>query len=120
VAPVYPESMVVISITPRSRTSGYFQATKLALKAVPTPAKPSKRMRIMIMSTTLAMTRSRLMAKSGPRNTLPMSLADLIAIWRQRHADRVTLRRLDDHMLADIGLSRADVEVEIAKPFWRT
>ena len=43
----------------------------------------------------------------------------LIATWRERHAWRLDMRRLDDHMLADIGLSRADAEVEIAKPFWR-
>jgi uncharacterized protein YjiS (DUF1127 family) len=46
-------------------------------------------------------------------------LFGLIATWRERHAWRVDMRRLDDHMLADIGLSRADAEAEIAKPFWR-
>lgn len=35
--------------------------------------------------------------------------------WRQRQA----LSRLDDHLLKDIGISRADVEQEITKPFWR-
>jgi uncharacterized protein YjiS (DUF1127 family) len=29
------------------------------------------------------------------------------------------LARLDDRMLKDIGLNRADVEREIGKPFWR-
>lgn len=35
--------------------------------------------------------------------------------WRQRQA----LMRLDDHLLKDIGLSRADVEAEVRKPFWK-
>lgn len=35
--------------------------------------------------------------------------------WRQRQA----LMRLDDHLLKDIGVSRADVDTEVRKPFWR-
>lgn len=35
--------------------------------------------------------------------------------WRQRQA----LMRLDDHLLKDIGVSRADVDAEVSKPFWR-
>ena len=35
--------------------------------------------------------------------------------WRQRQA----LLRLDDHLLKDIGITRADAEGEGAKPFWR-
>lgn len=35
--------------------------------------------------------------------------------WRQRQA----LMKLDDHLLKDIGLSRADVEKEVSKPIWR-
>ena len=48
-----------------------------------------------------------------------LSLQDIVSAWRERHESRRTLRRLDDHMLADIGMSRADAEAEIAKPFWR-
>jgi len=47
------------------------------------------------------------------------TVTELVAAWRTRHAWRLDLRRLDDHMLQDIGLSRADAEAEIAKPFWR-
>ncbi|WP_269930810.1 DUF1127 domain-containing protein [Aminobacter sp. HY435] len=36
-----------------------------------------------------------------------------------RHLQRLDLSELDDHALNDIGLSRRDVEREIAKPFWR-
>ncbi len=42
----------------------------------------------------------------------------LIAVWRERHAWRYDLRRFDDRMLMDIGMSRADAEAEIAKPLW--
>jgi len=44
---------------------------------------------------------------------------DLLARWRRRHADRHHLATLDDFMLSDIGLARADVELEVSKPFWR-
>jgi len=45
--------------------------------------------------------------------------ADLLVSWRRRTADRQHLLTLDDGMLRDIGLSRADVETEAGKPFWR-
>jgi uncharacterized protein YjiS (DUF1127 family) len=39
--------------------------------------------------------------------------------WIQRARDRNALQRLDEHMLHDIGISRADVDYETSKPFWR-
>ena len=39
--------------------------------------------------------------------------------WRERSRQRRSLMRLDDRLLHDIGLSRADVEHEASKPFWR-
>ena len=39
--------------------------------------------------------------------------------WLERARQRRQLRELGDHMLKDIGLSRADVEAEASKPFWR-
>jgi uncharacterized protein YjiS (DUF1127 family) len=39
--------------------------------------------------------------------------------WFERTRQRRQLSELSDHMLKDIGLSRADVEAEAAKPFWR-
>jgi uncharacterized protein YjiS (DUF1127 family) len=44
---------------------------------------------------------------------------DLLLIWQQRARDRRQLESLSDHMLRDIGLSRADVFAEASKPFWR-
>ena len=45
--------------------------------------------------------------------------ADLLLTWQQRARDRRQLESLSDHMLRDIGLSRADVLAEASKPFWR-
>jgi uncharacterized protein YjiS (DUF1127 family) len=38
--------------------------------------------------------------------------------WRARSAERHIMRSLDDRMLRDVGLSRADIERELLKPFW--
>jgi uncharacterized protein YjiS (DUF1127 family) len=40
-------------------------------------------------------------------------------IWAERAAERRHLAQLDDHLLKDIGLNRADVEAVSTKPFWR-
>ena len=39
--------------------------------------------------------------------------------WRRRSRERGQLARLDDRMLADIGLSHADRAFLVNKPFWR-
>lgn len=39
--------------------------------------------------------------------------------WRRRSHDRTELASLDDRMLADIGITRADAEFLSSKPFWR-
>jgi uncharacterized protein YjiS (DUF1127 family) len=46
-------------------------------------------------------------------------IADLLLIWHQRSQQRRQLQSLSDHMLRDIGLTRADVFAESSKPFWR-
>lgn len=38
---------------------------------------------------------------------------------QDRAAQRRRLMTLDDRLLRDIGLTRADVEAEYRKPFWR-
>ena len=43
----------------------------------------------------------------------------LLLIWRERAQQRRDLQSLSDHMLRDIGLTRADVFAEASKPFWR-
>jgi uncharacterized protein YjiS (DUF1127 family) len=44
---------------------------------------------------------------------------DRLLAWQERSHQRQQLGQLSDGMLADIGLNRADVEMETSKPFWR-
>lgn len=39
--------------------------------------------------------------------------------WRRRAKGRGELRRLDDRMLSDIGISRAEADFLSQIPFWR-
>jgi uncharacterized protein YjiS (DUF1127 family) len=39
--------------------------------------------------------------------------------WLERMRERRQLAGLSDNMLKDIGVSRADVEHVVEKPFWR-
>jgi len=48
-----------------------------------------------------------------------MLLLDLLSTWLQRARERRALHALDEGMLKDIGLTRADIEFEAHKPFWR-
>lgn len=43
----------------------------------------------------------------------------LVHAWQERAAMRYRLMELDERMLKDIGLSRADALSEGEKPFWR-
>jgi uncharacterized protein YjiS (DUF1127 family) len=45
--------------------------------------------------------------------------ADAFLIWYDRARERQALLSIDDHMLRDIGLSRADIWGEARKPFWQ-
>jgi uncharacterized protein YjiS (DUF1127 family) len=44
---------------------------------------------------------------------------DRMLTWQQRARERAQLMQLSDHMLRDIGLSRATAAGEADKPFWR-
>ena len=46
-------------------------------------------------------------------------VAAMARAWRERSRSRHALATLDDCHLRDIGLTRADVRHESAKPFWR-
>jgi uncharacterized protein YjiS (DUF1127 family) len=43
----------------------------------------------------------------------------LLREWRRRRRSRVSLCRLNSHMLKDVGLTYAEAEHEANKPFWR-
>ena len=52
-------------------------------------------------------------------STLIVKATDTVLDWQERARQRHRLGEMDDHLLRDIGLSRADLEHETAKPFWR-
>ncbi len=41
-----------------------------------------------------------------------------ILTWRERGRQRRHLAMLDDRLLKDIGVTRADLDAEVRKPFW--
>ncbi|WP_449227290.1 DUF1127 domain-containing protein [Azospirillum argentinense] len=48
-----------------------------------------------------------------------IALFDTVATWNERRRQRRALEALPDHLLQDIGLSRADAATEADKPFWQ-
>lgn len=52
-------------------------------------------------------------------NGMFVRLAEFVAVAHERRRQRLALGRLDDRMLRDIGLTSADVEGEVSKPFWK-
>ena len=56
-----------------------------------------------------------------PRPSLAARIGGLLgtlAKWQDRRRQRYILQTLDDHMLHDIGISRADVDAEAKRQFW--
>jgi uncharacterized protein YjiS (DUF1127 family) len=53
-----------------------------------------------------------------PRGWLWALIIGLLKM-EDRARQRRALARLDDRLLRDVGLSRADVEREYSRPFWR-
>lgn len=49
---------------------------------------------------------------------LPLFLAELVIHWTSLARERRALARLDDRLLGDIGLTRADIEAETSRRFW--
>jgi uncharacterized protein YjiS (DUF1127 family) len=45
--------------------------------------------------------------------------ARIIGLWRHRMRMRAELRELDERTLHDLGVSRAEVQDEVDKWFWR-
>lgn len=52
------------------------------------------------------------------KSTRPSTFVLMRKVWR-RWRSRQYLPNLDDRMLRDIGVTRAEVENELNKPFWR-
>jgi uncharacterized protein YjiS (DUF1127 family) len=50
----------------------------------------------------------------------PLSVLELLLGWCARAQESRMLLQLDERMLKDIGVTRADVAREAAKPFWRS
>jgi uncharacterized protein YjiS (DUF1127 family) len=46
-------------------------------------------------------------------------MRSLLALWSERVAMRTQLEALPECLLADIGLSQAQVAREVRRPFWR-
>jgi len=63
-----------------------------------------------MISTTLGRTRS---------GSIVSRVVETVLSWRTRAHTRTELAALDDRMLRDIGLTRADIYREYCKPFWR-
>ncbi|MBP2302206.1 DUF1127 domain-containing protein [Azospirillum picis] len=58
-------------------------------------------------------------AKAGLVGRSAWWLFELLFATLERHKQRQALSALDDHLLKDIGISRAEAEQEVTKPFWR-
>lgn len=70
---------------------------------------------------TLATTSAVLVRTTGRKSVAGRLAAvlDLVETWLARRRQRLDLAELDDRLLQDIGLTRADVARETAKPFWQ-
>ena len=51
-------------------------------------------------------------------NTLTSKIRLQIKVWRKASQQRSDIRKLSDHLLDDIGLTRFHAEREINRPFW--
>ncbi|GGH25581.1 Uncharacterized conserved protein YjiS, DUF1127 family [Cribrihabitans marinus] len=73
--------------------------------------------------TPAAHTRHLQMLTASPRLPLIASLAVRFAVmvttWEKRRRTRLNLGRLDDRILADVGLTRHQARTESARLFWQ-
>lgn len=46
-------------------------------------------------------------------------IVETLRVWQRRSTWRTRLSELDDRLLQDIGITRAEAMREIRKPFWR-
>ncbi len=50
---------------------------------------------------------------------LPLAILETLLVWQERGQQRRHLVALDDRLLSDMGISRAEAAREAAIPFWR-
>ncbi len=50
---------------------------------------------------------------------VPLAAFETLRVWQERARQRTHLAALDDRLLSDMGISRADAAREAAVPFWR-
>lgn len=55
----------------------------------------------------------------GRISAVLLRVVNQLLIWQDRARERAHLRDLSDHMMKDLGLSRADIDREAGKPFWQ-
>ncbi|HSA81044.1 MAG TPA: DUF1127 domain-containing protein [Geminicoccaceae bacterium] len=48
-----------------------------------------------------------------------LRVSSLLAVWSERVEMRRRLAAIPEHLLADVGLERAQVTREVGRPFWR-
>lgn len=48
-----------------------------------------------------------------------LAILDRLALWQERAAGRHQLAQMSDRDLKDMGISRAEANLEARKPFWR-
>jgi uncharacterized protein YjiS (DUF1127 family) len=46
-------------------------------------------------------------------------LGQTVSLWLRRLRERAELARFEERDLRDLGLTRADADYELGKPFWR-
>jgi uncharacterized protein YjiS (DUF1127 family) len=54
-----------------------------------------------------------------PADRKRVKLRPRFLAWVARHRSRAALSRLDDHLLADIGVDREYADREASRPFWQ-
>ncbi len=58
-------------------------------------------------------------ASLPPLSRLVLAAAVRVVTWETRHRTRQGLKRLDAHLLRDIGLDPMSAAAEASRPFWR-
>ncbi|HEX6978028.1 MAG TPA: DUF1127 domain-containing protein [Alphaproteobacteria bacterium] len=75
-------------------------------------------MHTMLRREDLSRTPPRLAALLHKLHAVILRGAIAVCTWQARATERAHLAELSDRLLKDVGLSRADIEREVQKPFW--